>query len=127
MVCAAVLVAVLPPLVLADASFKTWFYRALIFLVISCPCALVLSVPLGFFGGIGGAAKNGILIKGGSYMELLSRLGTLAFDKTGTLTQGVFGVTALVPAPGVAEQTLLDLAARAERYSNHTKIGRAHV
>lgn len=118
-VCAAVLVAVLPPLVLADAPFKTWFYRALIFLVISCPCALVLSVPLGFFGGIGGAAKNGILIKGGSYMELLSRLGTLAFDKTGTLTQGVFGVTALVPAPGVAEQTLLDLAARAERYSNH--------
>ena len=79
----------------------------------------MLSVPLGFFGGIGGAAKNGILIKGGSYMELLSRLGTLAFDKTGTLTQGVFGVTALVPAPGVAEQTLLDLAARAERYSNH--------
>lgn len=116
---AAVAVAVLPPLLLADASFKTWFYRALIFLVISCPCALVLSVPLGFFGGIGGAAKNGILIKGSSYLELLSRVYTLAFDKTGTLTQGVFEVTDAFPAPGVSRGELLKLAAGAERHSNH--------
>lgn len=115
----AVLVAVLPPLIGADASFKTWFYRALIFLVISCPCALVLSVPLGFFGGIGGAAKNGILIKGGSYVERLARIHTLAFDKTGTLTQGVFEVTAVVPAAGVPPEELLRLAALAEQHSNH--------
>lgn len=116
---AAAAVAVLPPLLMADASFKTWFYRALIFLVISCPCALVLSVPLGFFGGIGGAAKNGILIKGGSYLELLSRLHTLAFDKTGTLTRGVFEVTDVFPAPDVSKEELLRLAALAERHSNH--------
>lgn len=123
---AAVAVAVLPPLLLADASFKTWFYRALIFLVISCPCALVLSVPLGFFGGIGGAAKNGILIKGSSYLELLSRVYTLAFDKTGTLTRGVFEVTDVFPAPGVSREELLTLAALAERHSNHP-IARAVV
>ncbi|WP_428045830.1 heavy metal translocating P-type ATPase [Candidatus Avelusimicrobium fimicolum] len=116
---AAAAVAVLPPVILADASFKTWFYRALIFLVISCPCALVISVPLGFFGGIGGAARNGVLIKGSSYLEQLSRLYTLAFDKTGTLTQGVFAVTGLFPAGNTTEKELLKLAAAAERYSNH--------
>ena len=115
----AVLVAAVPPLVWADASFKTWFYRALIFLVISCPCALVLSVPLGFFGGIGGAAKNGILIKGGSYLERLAHIYTLAFDKTGTLTQGVFEVTSVVPAAGVSPEEVLRLAALAEQHSNH--------
>lgn len=116
---AAAAVAVLPPVILADASFKTWFYRALIFLVISCPCALVISVPLGFFGGIGGAARNGVLIKGSSYLEQLSRLYTLAFDKTGTLTQGVFAVTGLFPAGNTTEKELLKLAAAAEHYSNH--------
>ena len=116
---AAAAVAVLPPVILADASFKTWFYRALIFLVISCPCALVISVPLGFFGGIGGAARNGVLIKGSSYLEQLSRLYTLAFDKTGTLTQGVFAVTGLFPAGNTTEKELLKLATAAERYSNH--------
>ena len=116
---AAVAVAVLPPLILADASFKTWFYRALIFLVISCPCALVISVPLGFFGGIGGAAKNGVLIKGSSYLEQLSCLYTLAFDKTGTLTQGVFEVTGAFPVGNATEKGLLKLAAAAEHYSNH--------
>lgn len=118
-VAVAVLVAVLPPLIWADAAFKTWFYRALIFLVISCPCALVLSVPLGFFGGIGGAAKNGILIKGGSYLERLAHIYTLAFDKTGTLTQGVFEVTSIVPAPGATQEELLRLGALAEKHSNH--------
>ncbi len=118
-VCVAVLVALVPPFIVPDASFKTWFYRALIFLVISCPCALVLSVPLGFFGGIGGAAKNGILIKGGSYLERLARIYTLAFDKTGTLTQGVFEVTHIAPQPGTAPDELLQLAARAEQASNH--------
>ncbi len=118
-VAVAVLVAVVPPLVWEEAAFKTWFYRALIFLVISCPCALVLSVPLGFFGGIGGAAKNGILIKGGSYVERLAHIYTLAFDKTGTLTQGVFEVTAAVPAAGVAQEELLRWAALAEQHSNH--------
>lgn len=115
----AVVLAVLPPLLLADASFKTWLYRALVFLVASCPCALVLSVPLGFFGGIGGAAKNGILIKGSAFLERLARIWTLAFDKTGTLTQGVFEVLSVVPAPGVTREEVLHLAARAERYSNH--------
>ncbi|MGN0024601.1 MAG: heavy metal translocating P-type ATPase [Candidatus Avelusimicrobium sp.] len=115
----AVLLAVLPPLLLADASFKTWLYRALVFLVASCPCALVLSVPLGFFGGIGGAAKHGVLIKGSAFLERLARIWTLAFDKTGTLTQGVFEVLSVRPAEGVTRQEVLRLAARAERYSNH--------
>ena len=118
-VAAAVLTALVPPLVLADASFKEWIYRALVFLVISCPCALVLSVPLGFFGGIGGAAKNGILIKGGTYLERLANIYTLAFDKTGTLTQGVFEVRSVAPAPGINSQEVLLVAAQAEARSNH--------
>lgn len=115
----AVLLAVLPPLLISDASFKTWLYRALVFLVASCPCALVLSVPLGFFGGIGGAAKHGVLIKGSAFLERLARIWTLAFDKTGTLTQGVFEVLSVIPAPGVMREEVLQLAACAERYSNH--------
>lgn len=115
----AVLLAVLPPLLISDASFKTWLSRALVFLVASCPCALVLSVPLGFFGGIGGAAKHGILIKGSAFLERLARIGTLAFDKTGTLTQGVFEVLGVRSAEGVTRREVLRLAARAERYSNH--------
>ncbi len=112
-------VALVPPLLWTDASFKTWFYRALVFMVISCPCALVLSVPLGFFGGIGGAAKNGILVKASSCLERLANIYILALDKTGTLTQGVFKITAVCPAPGAAPQELLALAARAEAGSNH--------
>ena len=115
----AAITAILPPLILPEGSFKIWFYRALIFLVISCPCALVLSVPLGFFGGIGGAAKNGILIKGGSYLERLAHIYTLALDKTGTLTQGVFEVLSILPAAGISRQEVLTLAACAERRSNH--------
>ena len=115
----AVLLAVLPPLLISDASFKTWLYRALVFLVASCPCALVLSVPLGFFGGIGGAAKHGVLIKGSAFLERLARIWTLAFDKTGTLTQGVFEVLSVVPAPGVTREDLLRAASLAECCSNH--------
>lgn len=115
----AVLLAILPPLLMADASFKTWLYRALVFLVASCPCALVLSVPLGFFGGIGGAAQHGILIKGSAFLERLARIWTLAFDKTGTLTQGVFEVVSIVPAPGATRENVLQTAARAELRSNH--------
>ncbi len=114
----AVLVACVPPLA-GFGSWHDWIYKALIFLVISCPCALVLSVPLGFFGGIGGAAHHGILIKGSSYLEQLARLATVCFDKTGTLTQGTFEVLAVVPAPGVNQTQLLELAAAAEAHSNH--------
>ena len=119
-VAAAVLLAVLPPLILHGdrAVWKDWIHRALTFLVISCPCALVISVPLSFFGGIGGASRRGILVKGGNYMEALARVGTVVFDKTGTLTQGVFQVTALHPV-GVAESELLQIAAAAEQYSDH--------
>lgn len=113
----AIALAVIPPLVFA-AAWQTWIERALIFLVISCPCALVISVPLGFFAGIGCASKNGILIKGGNYLEALSHLKTAVFDKTGTLTRGVFSVTA-VHADKINEERLLELTAIAERYSNH--------
>ena len=115
----AVAVALLPPLIWPDTSFKIWFYRALVFLVISCPCALVLSVPLSFFGGIGGAAKNGILIKGGSYLERLAHIYTLALDKTGTLTQGKFEIISIETASGQTKQNVLSAAARAERHCNH--------
>ncbi len=110
-------VAIIPPL--CGGSWHTWIYRALVFLVISCPCALVLSVPLGFFGGIGGAARHGILIKGSSFLERLTLLETVCFDKTGTLTQGVFEVLRICPANGHSQEELLQLAAYAEGHSNH--------
>ena len=116
-VIAAVLLAVLPPLILKQ-GFSEWITRALTFLVVSCPCALVISVPLSFFGGIGGASKLGILIKGANDLEALSKVDTVVFDKTGTLTQGRFEVTA-VHAQEMSEAELLDIAALAESYSNH--------
>lgn len=113
----AVLLAVLPPLLLGK-EWGEWIRRACIFLVVSCPCALVISVPLGFFGGIGAASRKGILVKGSNYLEALSKLSTLVFDKTGTLTKGEFKVSALRPAVGTQEE-LLELAALGESYSNH--------
>ena len=117
-VVAALLLAVVPPLVGVGGGFTVWLYRALMFLVVSCPCALVISVPLTFFGGIGGASRKGILIKGASYMDVLSRLGTVVFDKTGTLTYGQFSVTAVHPQL-CDEHQLLHLAAHVEHYSTH--------
>ncbi|MCM1487674.1 MAG: cadmium-translocating P-type ATPase [Firmicutes bacterium] len=113
----AVLLAVIPPLVLGG-GWSEWIQRALIFLVISCPCALVISVPLSFFGGIGGASKKGILVKGGNYLEVLAKTGYVVFDKTGTLTKGVFNVTAIHP-DHCSESELLELAALAESGSDH--------
>ena len=119
----ALALAVLPPLVLTvlgqPAQWGDWIYRALTFLVISCPCALVISIPLSFFGGIGGASTCGILVKGSTYLEELSRTGIVVFDKTGTLTQGVFEVTGVYPAAGVEQADLLEKAALAESYSKH--------
>ena len=114
----AVALAVLPPLFL-DGEWRIWTRRALVFLVISCPCALVLSIPMGFFAGIGKAARNGVLIKGGNYLEALSQLDTVVFDKTGTLTEGAFKVTAAMGENGFNERELLELAANAEAFSNH--------
>lgn len=116
---AAALLAVLPPLLLPGASFSTWLYRALTFLVISCPCALVVSVPLGIFAGIGSASRKGILVKGGNSLESLARLHTVVFDKTGTLTEGRFEVTRIQAADGVSQDDLLEAAALAEAYSRH--------
>lgn len=117
-VIAACLLAVLPPLFLPGASWGDWVHRALIFLVISCPCALVISVPLGFFGGIGGASKCGILVKGSNYLEALANTEILVFDKTGTLTRGTFSVTGVYPNGGSPEG-LIEYAALAEQYSTH--------
>lgn len=117
-VVAAMCLAFLPPLFIEGAEFADYIHRACSFLVISCPCALVISVPLGFFGGIGGASKHGILIKGSNYLETLSKTGTIVFDKTGTLTKGSFEVTEIVPVD-VEKVTLLEIAAYAESYSNH--------
>ena len=119
----AVLLALVPPLVTGD-PFGMWIYRALTFLVISCPCALVISVPLSFFAGIGGASRVGILIKGGNYLEALAKADTVVFDKTGTLTKGSFHVASVIPAEGFAEEDVLFYAANAERYSTHP-IGRS--
>ncbi|MCR5485093.1 MAG: cadmium-translocating P-type ATPase [Clostridiales bacterium] len=115
-VISAVLLAFIPPIFLGDLT--NWIHRALIFLVISCPCALVISVPLSFFGGIGKASKNGILIKGGNYMDVLARSETVVFDKTGTLTKGVFNVTVIHPHE-ISEERLLEYAAISEAFSNH--------
>lgn len=114
----AVFLAVLPPL-FTGAQFNIWFSRALTFLVISCPCALVISVPLTFFAGIGGASRNGILVKGSSYLEALAIPDTVLFDKTGTLTKGTFSVTKIVASEGVSEAGLLEYTAKAENFSNH--------
>jgi len=114
----AVLLAFVPPLIIKDATFGDWIYRALSFLVVSCPCALVISIPLTFFSGIGGASKKGILVKGSNYFEALANTEIVVFDKTGTLTKGVFGVKE-VHAKEVSEEELIKLAAYAESYSNH--------
>lgn len=119
-VAAAVIMAVVPPIISGDfnSAFPAWLYRALTFLIVSCPCALVISVPLAFFGGIGGASRKGILVKGSNYLESLSKIGTIVFDKTGTLTEGVFEVTAVHPE-NLDEKELLHLAAHVERFSTH--------
>ena len=114
----AVLLAFIPPLILKDASFSDWLYRALSFLVVSCPCALVISIPLSFFGGIGGASKMGILIKGSNYLEQLANTEIIVFDKTGTLTEGVFEVQKVNPID-ISEEELLKIVAYSENYSNH--------
>lgn len=118
-VISAALLAVLPPLLVPGQQFSDWIYRALSFLVVSCPCALVISVPLSFFGGIGGASRLGILVKGSNYLEALAKTETVVFDKTGTLTKGVFEVRRIVPSAGMSRDELLAYAAIAESYSNH--------
>lgn len=119
----AVVLAILPPVIRLlmglNAAWGDWIYRALTFLVISCPCALVISIPLSFFGGIGGASARGILVKGASYLELLAKTDRVVFDKTGTLTRGTFEVTDVRPEPGVTADALVQLAAAAERFSDH--------
>lgn len=117
-VCAALGIAVLPPLITGDA-FAPWVYRALTFLVISCPCALVISVPLTFFAGLGAASRAGLLVKGSSYLDALARTDTVVFDKTGTLTEGSLRVTRILPAAGATEQEVLARAAAAEQHSSH--------
>ncbi len=115
----AILLAAIPPLLIPGVLFADWLYRALIFLVISCPCALVISIPLGFFGGIGAASRKGILIKGSNYLEALNHVETVVFDKTGTLTKGAFRVSEISVEASFNKNSLLDYAARAESHSNH--------
>jgi len=112
----AVALAIIPPLVIADATFSTWIYRALLFLVVSCPCALVISIPMSFFSGIGAASARGVLVKGGNYLQILSKVNTVIFDKTGTLTTGKFKVDKIC---GDNPDELLALAVACEQYSNH--------
>lgn len=112
-------VAILPPLFIEGATQAQWTYRALVLLVISCPCGLVISIPLGYFGGVGGAAKRGILVKGSTYLDTLAQVKTVVFDKTGTLTQGNFRVTNVVTHNGLKKHQLLELAAQVESQSNH--------
>ncbi len=116
---AAVALAVIPPLVVPGATFAQWINRALVFLVVSCPCALVVSIPLSFFGGIGGASRNGILVKGSNYLEALNNVDTVVFDKTGTLTRGIFTVTNITGKGSLTDAEILEYAAYAESYSNH--------
>lgn len=115
----AFLLAVLPPLLFPGQLFSDWIYRALVVLVISCPCALVISIPLGYFGGIGNASKKGILIKGSNYLDALTKVGTVVFDKTGTLTKGEFKVSEIITSNGYSREQLLEYAAYAEANSNH--------
>lgn len=115
----ALLIAVVPPLLLSGATFSDWIYRALVVLVISCPCALVISIPLGYFGGIGGASRRGILVKGSNFLDALTQVKTVVFDKTGTLTKGEFKVSEIVASNGFNENTILEYAAYAEYNSNH--------
>ncbi|AKI98030.1 heavy metal translocating P-type ATPase [Kosmotoga pacifica] len=112
-------VAFLPPLLIPDASLAVWLQRALVLLVISCPCALVISIPLGYFGGIGNASKHGILVKGGNYLDALRNADTVVFDKTGTLTEGVFNVSGIESFNGYTKEEVINLAALAEAHSNH--------
>ena len=114
----AILVAVIPPLVISGETFSVWIYRALSLLVVSCPCALVVSIPLGFFSGIGAASKKGILVKGGNYLEALKDSEIVVFDKTGTLTKGVFNVTEINPK-NISKEELLEITAMGESHSNH--------
>jgi len=118
-VAAAAGLALLPPLIMADGDFEKWIYRALVLLVISCPCALVVSIPLGYFGGIGRASRRGILVKGSNFLDALSAVKTVVFDKTGTLTEGRFEVQKVVPRNGYGERRLLEFAGLAEMHSNH--------
>ncbi len=115
----AILVAVLPPLLVEGQMFSVWIYRALIMLVVSCPCALVISIPLGYFGGIGGASRKGILVKGSNYLDSLTAVKTAVFDKTGTLTKGEFKVSRILPKNGYGKAEVLEFAAHAEANSNH--------
>ena len=115
----AIIIAIVPPFILKNADFSTWLYRALSFLVVSCPCALVVSVPLGLFSGIGGASRKGILVKGGNYLEELKNVTTVVFDKTGTLTKGVFKVSEVNSYNGSSKEKLIEIAALAESYSTH--------
>lgn len=114
----ALIIAIIPPLIFKDAIFSDWIYRALSFLVVSCPCALVISIPLSFFGGIGGSSRSGILVKGSNYLEALAKTEIVVLDKTGTLTKGVFKVQG-IHSIGISENELLDISAHAESYSNH--------
>ena len=115
----ALVLAIIPPLIIQEATFTQWINRALVFLVVSCPCALVISIPLGFFGGIGGASQNGILVKGSNFLEALNAVETVVFDKTGTLTKGIFKVTKISALNDWSKEELLNVAAHAESYSNH--------
>ena len=115
----ALLIAALPPLLLPEARFSEWLYRALVVMVISCPCALVVSIPLTYFGALGAASRRGLLIKGSGYLDTLYRLKSICFDKTGTLTRGVFKVNQILPEPGFSKDELLEIAAAAETASNH--------
>ncbi|MEH2324371.1 MAG: heavy metal translocating P-type ATPase [Nostoc sp.] len=116
---ASLAVALLPPLFIAGATSSEWVYRALILLVISCPCGLVISIPLGYFGGVGGAAKRGILVKGSTFLDTLNAVNTVVFDKTGTLTKGAFKVAQIIPLNGFNKEEVLQLAAQLESHSNH--------
>ncbi len=119
MVALALIVAILPPLFFPGEPFQKWLYRALVILVVSCPCALVISIPLGYFGGVGGASRRGILVKGANFLDVLAGVDTVVFDKTGTLTRGAFRVIEITPRNGVEEHELLRLAVQAESHSSH--------